>query len=80
MSYPRSSIAFFEQDQWPFDRVSALPMVRTRYSGRNGNLDAWFQALEAEKQVMFCSRPALKAPPERRAAVAELFSLANFLW
>jgi hypothetical protein len=71
-------VAFFEADEWPHERIQELPMVRSRYAGRNGNYDCWFQARPAEQQLMFYSRAPVNAPPNRRAALAEFFTRANY--
>jgi hypothetical protein len=70
--------AFFEADQWPCERVAKPPMVRSRYAGRNGNLDAWFQARPDDQQLMFYARAPLDVPPARRAAAAEFITRANY--
>jgi len=70
--------AFFEADQWPYERVTELPMVRSRYAGKNGNFDAWFQARLSEQQLMFYCRAPVNAPVGRRAALAEFFTRANY--
>ncbi len=71
-------VAFFEADEWPFERIEELPMVRSRYAGRNGNYDCWFQARPAEQQMMFYSRAPINAGPEKRAALADFFTRANY--
>ncbi len=71
-------VAFFEADEWPYERIEELPMVRSRYAGRNGNYDCWFQARPAEQQMMFYSRAPINASPEKRAALAEFFTRSNY--
>jgi hypothetical protein len=71
-------VAFFEADEWPYERVRELPMVRSRYAGRNGNYDCWFQARPSEEQLMFYSRAPVNAPPEKRLALAEFLTRANY--
>lgn len=71
-------VAFFEADEWPYERIEELPMVRSRYAGRNGNYDCWFQARPAEQQMMFYTRAPINAGPEKRAALGEFFTRANY--
>ncbi len=71
-------VAFFEADEWPFERIEELPMVRSRYAGRNGNYDCWFQARDAEQQMMFYCRTTINAPEEKRAALSEFMTRANY--
>ncbi len=53
-------------------------MVRSRYSGRNGQYDCWFQERPNEKQLMFYCRAPLNATENARMAIAEFFTLANY--
>ena len=71
-------VSFFETDAWPFERVKELPMVRSRYNGRNGQYACWFQVRPGEKQLMFYSRSPIIAPEDRRQAMALFFTLANY--
>ena len=71
-------IAFFEADEWPYERVEELPMVRSRYSGRNGHYDCWFQVRPDEKQLMFYTRAPVNAAENSRMSVAEFFTRANY--
>lgn len=71
-------VAFFEADEWPFERIEELPMVRSRYAGRNGNYDCWFQARPAEQQMMFYGRAPINAGPDKRGALSEFFTRANY--
>ena len=71
-------VSFFEADEWPHERIEELPMVRSRYAGRNGNYDCWFQARPAEQQMMFYSRAPINASVEKRVALGEFFTRANY--
>ena len=71
-------VNFFETDEWPFERVEELPMVRSRYSGRNGQYACWFQVRPDEKQMMFYSRSPINATPDSRQALALFFTRANY--
>ena len=71
-------VAFFEADEWPYERIERLPMVRSRYAGRNGNYDCWFQARPTEQQMMFYSRTPVNAGTEKLTALAEFFTRANY--
>jgi hypothetical protein len=71
-------VAFFEADEWPYELVKELPMVRSRYTGKNGNYDCWFQARDASQQLMFYSRAPINATAESRAPLCEFFARANY--
>ena len=74
----QACIRFFETDEWPHEQVKELPMVRSRYSGRNGHFDCWFQVRPDEKQMMFYSRSPINATPDSRQALALFFTRANY--
>ena len=71
-------VAFFEADEWPFERIEELPMVRSRYAGRHGNYDCWFQDRPNEQQLMFYARAPTNAVEDKRQAVAEFMTRANY--
>lgn len=71
-------IAFCEQDDWPHTVVEDPPMVRTGFSGDNGEFTCYLIAREEQFQVGCYSMCAGKAPPDKRREMAEFIAWANY--
>jgi len=74
----QNCVAFFKADEWPHEVIEDLPMVRSRYAGRHGNYDCWFQDRPNEQQLMFYARAPTNAVEDKRQAVAEFMTRANY--
>jgi hypothetical protein len=70
-------IAFFADDDWPYDQLEEMPAIRTGFSGENGKWMCFAHVREELEQFVFYSVLPVNAPPPRRAAVAEFITRAN---
>jgi len=70
--------AFFQEDGWPFEYLKDLSALRIPFQGANGEWVCFAQAREGQSQVVFYSIAAVNAPAEKRAAVAEFITRANY--
>ncbi|MBL8165573.1 MAG: YbjN domain-containing protein [Anaerolineae bacterium] len=70
-------IAFFADDNWPYDQLEEMPAIRTGFSGENGKWMCFAHVREELEQFVFYSVLPVNAPPPRRAAVAEFITRAN---
>ncbi len=71
-------LQFFEDDDWPVERVGDDPVLRLPYEGAAGNWQCFAQAREEQFQFVFYSVYPVLVPADRRAAMAELLTRANY--
>lgn len=71
-------VEFFEEDNWAFTWLDGRPVLRIGFSGRNGKWTCYAQAREAQEQFVFYSVCPLNAPQDKRQAVAEFITRANY--
>ncbi len=72
-------IGFLEEDGWPYELLEReITILKCRYTGESGDFQCWFQARDEVGQLMFYARPKTLVPPEKRMAVAELITRANY--
>jgi hypothetical protein len=71
-------INFFKEDDWSFTQVEDRPILRLGFQGDNGQWTCYAQAREEETQLLFYSLCPVKAPEDRRMAVAEFLTRANY--
>jgi hypothetical protein len=69
---------FLEEDEWPYTKLEGKTVLRTGFSGENGQWSCFAQALEERYQFVFYSIIPNKAPEERRPAMAEFLTRANY--
>jgi hypothetical protein len=69
---------FLEEDDWPYTKLEGKTVLRTGFSGENGQWSCFAQALEERYQFVFYSIIPNKAPEERRPAMAEFLTRANY--
>lgn len=69
---------FFDTDDWNYEQVEDRPVLRMGFSGDDGQWMCFAQAREDHDQVLFYSVAQLRVPEERRAAVAEFITRANY--
>ena len=70
--------AFFRDDDWPIQMLEGTTGLRTAFQGESGQwiCQAWVR--EQAEQFIFYSVCPITAPEERRAAVAEFITRANY--
>jgi hypothetical protein len=73
-----TAMQFFKEDEWPFTQLEGKPILRTAFSGKNGNWNCFAQAREEQYRFIFYSVCAANTPEPRRPAMAEFLTRANY--
>jgi hypothetical protein len=73
-----SLVEFFEEDDWHFQSMEGTPVLSMGFAGKNGKWVCYAQAREQQQQFVFYSVIPVNAPDERRAAIAEFITRANY--
>lgn len=71
-------IAFFEEEEWDFQWLDDTSMLSMHFSGKNGTWLCYAQVRESQQQFIYYSLLPVNAPEERRAALAEFITRANY--
>ena len=71
-------LQFFADEKWQFMAVESEPILRIPFQGTNGQWMCYAQAREDQEQFVFYSVCPAVAPEERRGAVAEFLTRANY--
>ncbi|MCL6450717.1 MAG: YbjN domain-containing protein [Acetobacteraceae bacterium] len=71
-------LKFLREDNWRFSEIEGMPAIRLGMSGRNGNWLCYGHAREEQQQFVFYSVCAVKVPEEKRQAMAEFLTRANY--
>lgn len=66
------------EDEWPFTQLEGKTILRTAYSGKNGNFNCYAHAREDKFLFLFYSVCPINAPEDKRTAVAEYITRANY--
>jgi hypothetical protein len=69
---------FFHDDDWPYTEMEGKPILRTGFSGKNGKWTCFAQARENQQQFIFYSICPNPATDDKRAAVMEFITRANY--
>jgi hypothetical protein len=70
--------AFFDGDDWKYTPLEDRPTLKLGFSGQDANWSCFAQAREQHEQMVFYSVSPMNVPEERRAAVAEFITRANY--
>jgi hypothetical protein len=73
-----TTIVFFQQDAWSFTQLEDQPILRLGFQGESGQWTCYAQAREEQAQFLFYSLCPVKAPEDKRMAVAEFLTRANY--
>jgi hypothetical protein len=75
-----AAMEFFRSDDWAFERLADRSALRLPFQGRNGKWSclAHARVTAALEQLLFYSVLPLNMPDEKRAAVAEFITRANY--
>jgi hypothetical protein len=73
-----TAVSVFEEDGWPFTQLEGQPVLRTGFQGRNGDWTCFAQAWDEPAVFAFYSVCPVNAPDDRRPAVAEFLTRANY--
>ena len=71
-------LQFFPEEAWPGFRDDEHSVLQVKFQGQNGRWDCFAQAREEQRQFVFYSVCPVNAPVEKRPAVAELLTRANY--
>lgn len=71
-------VEFFEEDEWDFHWVKGMPVLSMGFNGKNGKWLCYAQAREDQQQFVFYSVCPINVPDNRRHAVAEFITRANY--
>ena len=71
-------VQFLKDDNWNPHQVGEEPIYSGSVKADNGSWLYYAQVKEEERQFMFYSMLEFKVPPERRQAMAELLTRANY--
>jgi hypothetical protein len=71
-------VDFFEEDDWDFHWMEGLSVLTMGFTGRNARWTCYAQAREAQEQFVFYSVCPIIIPPDKRTAVAEFITRANY--
>jgi hypothetical protein len=72
--------AFFSEDGWSFEQMPERPILRLPFQGKGGRWNCYAQVRVTKdvEQVLFYSVLPLNVPAEKRAAIAEFITRANY--
>lgn len=68
---------FFTKDDWKFQELDESDL-HMRYRGDVGSWACYARARESQEQFVFYSVAPINTPPERRPAMAEFITRANY--
>ncbi|MFC2023857.1 YbjN domain-containing protein [Chloroflexota bacterium] len=71
-------VAFLEEDDWSFRQLGEETILAMGFQGDSGQWTCYAEAREEQAQFFFYSVSPVKAPEERRQALAEYLTRANF--
>jgi hypothetical protein len=69
---------FFTQDGWQYTKMKGESVLHLMFSGENAQWNCYAKAREKQQQMVFYSICPVKAPENKRLAMAELITKANF--
>jgi hypothetical protein len=70
-------VNFFKEDDWEFIELEEEPILQMDFPGKNGQLNCYAKAREAQQQFVFYSICPIKAPEDKRLQIAEFLTRAN---
>lgn len=70
--------AFFTADNRTYEEMEGRNILRTRFSGEHANWTCYAQVKEEQERFMFYSTLESKVPEDRRIAMAEYLTRANY--
>lgn len=71
-------VEFFEEDEWDFQWMENTSFLMLDFSGKNGSWRCYAQARELQRQVVFYSVLPVRTPENKRHAMAEFITRANY--
>jgi hypothetical protein len=74
----KTIIQFFEEDGWPFSILEQESALTTGFQGKNGQWKCYAEAREKQQQFRFYSIFPFDIPENKRLAIAEFLTRANY--
>jgi hypothetical protein len=71
-------VRFFREDDWHFEQLPGQPILRLGFRGKNGTWHCYALARESRHQFVFYSILDVHVPSNRRQAMAEFLTRANY--
>jgi hypothetical protein len=71
-------VNFFQKEDWQFQKIPGESTLRLAFQGKNGRWDCYAKVREQQQQFAFYSICPNNAPENKRMAVAEFISRANY--
>ncbi len=71
-------ILFLTEDDWSFTRIEGESTVQLSFSGDNGTWSCVARVREDHEQLVFYSISPIETPQEKRPAIAEILTRANY--
>jgi hypothetical protein len=71
-------LQFFTDDDWQFTKLQGEPTLRTAFQGNHGEWFCYAKAREAQQQLIFYSLCPILATADKRNAIAEFLTRANY--
>jgi len=71
-------IQFFDDDEWKYHKLEDQTILRLGFSGDNGSWRCYAQAKEEDDRFVFYSMLDAKVPEDKRPAMAEFLTRANY--
>ena len=70
--------AFLEKDGWYPTRIEGKYLYKVGFSGDNGDMRCYAQVRVDQEQLVFYAIAPMKAPEEKKIAMAEFLTRANY--
>lgn len=70
--------SFFVSDEWPVEEVPEHATLTTGFKGNNGSFRCFVREREQQEQVAFYAVIPVNVPEEKRPAMAEFITRANY--
>ncbi len=71
-------VQFFNEDDWKFRQLEGKPILSMGFKGDNGGWMCYAQAKDDRRQFVFYSVMETNVPADKRQAVAEFLTRANY--
>lgn len=71
-------IQFFREDDWNFHQIDGKPILKMGFSGEDDDWRCYAQARNDKQQFIFYSVMGSRVPADKRQAVAEYLTRANY--
>jgi len=71
-------VKFFQKEDWQFQQIPGESTLRLAFQGKNGRWDCYAKVREQQQQFAFYSICPNNAPENKRLAVAEFITRANY--